>query len=72
MTNLLQLMQPAGRDHMELVRAGREGTYWQSPDGLVVRVASAQAADAPDAGTEAVHRALLELACREAAERQED
>ena len=24
------------------VRAGREGTYWQSADGLVVRVAAAE------------------------------
>jgi hypothetical protein len=54
---------------MELIRAGRDGTYWQSPDGLVVRLASAEADAGVDADTEAAHRALLDLACREAAGR---
>jgi len=72
MTTLMdELIRPLGRDDLELVRAGREGTYWQSPDGLVVRVAGAESGKALDPETAAVHRALLELACREAVEGQD-
>lgn len=31
--------RPHGRRDAALVREGREGTYWQAADGLVVRVA---------------------------------
>ena len=34
--------RPHGRDEWEFVRAGRDGTYWQGSDGLVVRVAAAE------------------------------
>jgi hypothetical protein len=32
--------RPYGRDDCQLVAAGREGTYWQAADGLVVRLAT--------------------------------
>lgn len=59
---LLALVPPRAKDELELVRNGREGTYWVAEDGLIVRVAAAE--DPRDA--EAVQRALLELACRDA------
>jgi hypothetical protein len=57
-----ELRRPYGREHWELVRAGREGAYWQAPDGLIVRVAGAEAECA-----DGTARALLELAVRYAA-----
>lgn len=57
---LEELQRPYGRDHYGLVPAGREGAYWQAADGLIVRLAAA----------EAVHKAhgiaqvLLDLAVR--------
>ena len=33
---------PRHRDEARLVRAGREGVYWQADDGLRVRLASAE------------------------------
>jgi hypothetical protein len=60
---LLQLERPRARDDLELVRDGRTGTYWQAADGLIVRVAAAE--NARD--EEAAQRALLMLACRDAA-----
>jgi hypothetical protein len=56
------LVPPRDRDGLVLVRGTRDGTYWQAPDGLIVRVA---AREAEDKDTE---RELLELACRDAAE----
>jgi hypothetical protein len=35
---------PRHRDEARLVRAGREGVYWQADDGLRVRLASAERA----------------------------
>jgi hypothetical protein len=68
---LLELAQARRRDEGELVRAGRDGTYRQAADGLIVRVAAAEERPAAEAGTsrdaEAVQRALLALACRDAA-----
>ena len=61
---LLDLVRPRPRDDLELVRGGREGTYWQAADGLIVRVSAAE--NARD--EEATQRALLALACRDAAE----
>jgi hypothetical protein len=65
------MMEIAGtrrRDEGELVRAGRDGTYRQAADGLIVRVAAAE--DRRDAGraddAEASERELLALACRDA------
>jgi hypothetical protein len=63
MTRLLEeLQRPYGRERGEHVRTGREGTYRQAADGLIVRLSVAEAAG--DAEGEA--RALFELACREA------
>ena len=34
--------RPSARGEWQLVRAGRDGTYWQGSDGLVVRIAAAE------------------------------
>lgn len=34
--------RPCARGEWQLVRAGRDGTYWQGSDGLTVRVATAE------------------------------
>jgi len=60
---LLELAPPRGRADLELVRDGREGTFWQAADGLIVRVAAVE--NARD--EEAAQRSLLALACRDAA-----
>ena len=62
MTSHLEgLAPPRARDDLALVR-GRDGTYWQAADGLIVRVAAREA----EPGAEAAQRALLKLACRDA------
>ena len=53
---------PRTRDDLVLVRSGREGTYWQAVDGLIVRLAAPEA----DRGAVAVQRELLTLACHDA------
>lgn len=60
---LRELLRPRARDDLALVRAGREGTYWQAADGLIVRLATPEA----DRDAEAAQRELLALACRDAA-----
>jgi hypothetical protein len=63
MTRLLEeLQRPYGREHGELVRAGREGTYRQAADGLIFRLSAAE----EPADAEAAARTLFALACREA------
>jgi len=37
---------PRGRSECTCIRSGREGTYWQAADGLVVRLAAAEQASA--------------------------
>lgn len=32
--------RPRARDDLELVRAGREGVWWQAADGMQVRLAA--------------------------------
>jgi hypothetical protein len=64
--HLEERARPRARDDLALVRAGREGTYWQAADGLVVRLAAREAPDAADRDTEAAQRELLTLACRDA------
>ena len=59
---LEELMPPRARDDLSLVRAGRDGTYWQAADGLIVRVAAREA----ERDAEAAQRELLTLACRDA------
>ncbi|MEP7180696.1 MAG: hypothetical protein ABI886_00745 [Betaproteobacteria bacterium] len=57
------------------MRAGRDGTYRQAADGLIVRLAAAEERPAAGVGVragadrdaEAVQRELLALACRDAA-----
>jgi len=61
--DLEELTPPRARDDLALVRAGREGTYWQAKDGLIVRVAARER----DRDAEATQRELLMLACRDAA-----
>jgi len=61
--HLEELAPPRARDDLALVRAGREGTYWQARDGLIVRVAARER----DREAEAAQRELLVLACRDAA-----
>lgn len=63
MTRNLQVpIAPRTRDDLALVRAGREGTYWQAPDGLLVRLAAADT----DRDAEVAQRELLTLACHDA------
>jgi hypothetical protein len=63
MTRQLEaLAPPRVRDDLALVRRGREGTYWQAADGLIVRVAAREA----ERDAEATQRELLMLACRDA------
>ena len=63
MTRTLQeLLRPRARDDLALVHAGREGTYWQAADGLIVRLATPEA----DRDAEATQRELLTLACHDA------
>jgi len=63
---LLELAPPRTKDDLALVRDGRDGTYWQAKDGLIVRVAAGE--KLRDA--ESAQRALLELASRDAAAQQ--
>jgi hypothetical protein len=58
------LAPPRDRDGLVLVRGTRDGTYWQAPDGLIVRVAAREV-------EEGVQRELLDLACRDAAEQSD-
>ena len=58
------LAPPRDRDELVLVRGAREGTYWQAPDGLIVRLAAREI----DRDPQAEQRALLALACEDAAE----
>ena len=63
---LTELARPRARDDLALVRAGREGTYWQAADGLVVRLAAPETLGAAEPDAEATQRELLSLACRDA------
>ena len=60
--HLEELAPPRARDGLALVRQGREGTYWQAADGLIVRLAAREG----DLDAEATQRELLMLACRDA------
>ena len=66
--HLEELARPRARDDLALVRAGRDGTYWQAADGLVVRLAAPEAHGVADRGAEAAQRELLTLACHDAME----
>jgi hypothetical protein len=60
----MDLARPRTRDDLALFRGGREGTYWQAADGLIVRLATREA----DRDAETAERELLALACRDAGE----
>lgn len=61
---LEELRRPYGRDqHFELVKSGREGSYWQAADGLIVRLAVAESVHQADS----LGRLLLDLAVQYAA-----
>jgi hypothetical protein len=55
---LEELRRPYGREHWELIKSGREGSYWQAADGLIVRLAVAEAVHQADG----IARMLLNLA----------
>jgi hypothetical protein len=55
---LEELRRPYGREHWQLIKSGREGSYWQAADGLIVRLAVAETVHQADG----VARTLLELA----------
>lgn len=57
---LEELERPYGRDHYELIRSAQDGIYRQAADGLIVRIAAAEAAHQ----AEGIARALFDLACR--------
>jgi hypothetical protein len=57
--------RPYGLEHWQLIKSGREGVYWQAADGLIVRLAAAEAAREADG----VARALLDLAIQYASGR---
>jgi hypothetical protein len=61
--HLRELLPPRTRDDLALVRAGREGTYWQAPDGLLVRLAAPETDRDAEASRQ---RELLTLACHDA------
>ena len=65
--HLEELARPRARGDLALVRAGREGTYWQAADGLVVRLAAPEALGVADRDADAA-RELLTLACHDAME----
>ena len=39
---LCEPVRPYGGRDYELMRRGREGTYWEAAEGLIVRVAAAE------------------------------
>jgi len=60
---LERLRRPYGREYWELIRSGREGSYWRAADGLIVRLAVAETVHEADH----VARVLLKLAVKYAA-----
>jgi hypothetical protein len=65
--SLHELARPRSRDDLELVHAGREGTYWQAADGLIVRLAMAEGTCDAERDAETVPHELLARSCRDAA-----
>jgi hypothetical protein len=53
-----RLRHSYGRENWYLMKSGNEGWYWQAADGLIVRLAVAEAVHQADGEA----RALLELA----------
>jgi hypothetical protein len=65
---LEELRRPYGREHWELIKSGRDGSYWQAADGLIVRLAVAECVHQADNAV-GVARALLDLAVQYASGR---
>jgi len=66
MANILErIRRPYGREYWELIRSGKEGSYWQAADGIIVRLCVAEVVYEADV----VGRKLLELAIQYAAGR---
>jgi hypothetical protein len=57
---LEELERPYRRDHLELIRAGRDGIYRRAADGLIIRLAAAECVRE----AEGVARHLFDLAVR--------
>ena len=57
---LEELERPYEREYFELIKAGREGIYLRAADGLIIRIAAAEAAHE----AESVARKLFDLACK--------
>ena len=57
---LEELERPYGAAHYELIRSASDGIYRQGADGLIIRIAAAEAAHQ----AEGLARALLDLACK--------
>jgi len=55
---LERIRAPYGREYWELIRSGRDGSYWQAADGIIVRLCVAESVREVDG----VARGLLELA----------
>jgi hypothetical protein len=60
-TLLEELRRPYGREHWQLIKGARQGTYWQAADGLIVRLAVGECVHQADHVVN-VARALLDLA----------
>jgi hypothetical protein len=57
---LEELERPYGREHFDLIKAGRGEIYRRAADGLIIRIAAAEAAHE----AEGLARHLLDLAIR--------
>jgi hypothetical protein len=57
---LEELERPYGREHYDLIKAGRGEIYRRAADGLIIRIAAAEGAHE----AERVARKLIELACK--------
>ena len=60
---LEELERPYGPAYYELIRSSSDGIYRQAADGLIIRIAAAEAAHQ----AEGIARHLFDLACRYAA-----
>lgn len=65
---LEELRRPYGREHWQLIKSGKEGSYWQAADGLIVRLAVAECVHQAD-NVVGVARGLLHLAVQYASGR---
>ena len=59
------LAPPQGRELLDVLRAGREGVWWERGDGLQVRMAAPERAPAVDRGRLSLFAMLLAYAVSE-------